>query len=233
MFCTKCGTQAPEGARFCRTCGQPLETPASVPAETAPFTPNLEPLPATALPTPGLTVAAPPVPSYVPPTAPVAVSLPAPFAGFWLRAVAYLIDGAIVGAAFGVIVAVLIGSVGLRFFRGFVPGVYDRPANPFLPVALLGVIFVLLPITIVLTWLYYAYMESSTHQGTLGKMALGLFVTDLQGRPVTFGRASGRFFAKIITGLIPFFIGYIMAGFTEKKQALHDMIASCLVLKKI
>ena len=50
---------------------------------------------------------------------------------------------------------------------------------------------------------------------------------------MTFGRASGRFFAKIITGLIPFFIGYIMAGFTEKKQALHDMIASCLVLKKI
>ncbi len=75
-------------------------------------------------------------------------------------------------------------------------------------------------------------MESSSYQGTLGKMALGLIVTDLQGRRVTFGRASGRFFAKIITGLIPFALGYIMAGFTEKKQALHDMIASCLVLRK-
>lgn len=63
-------------------------------------------------------------------------------------------------------------------------------------------------------------------------MALGLTVTDLQGRRVTFARASGRFFAKIITGLIPLAIGYIMAGFTEKKQALHDMIASCLVLRK-
>lgn len=63
-------------------------------------------------------------------------------------------------------------------------------------------------------------------------MALGLIVTDMQGRRVTFARASGRFFAKIITNLIPLWIGYIMAGFTEKKQALHDMIASCLVLKK-
>ena len=63
-------------------------------------------------------------------------------------------------------------------------------------------------------------------------MALGLTVTDMRGRRVTFGRASGRFFAKMITGLIPLCIGYIMAGFTEKKQALHDMIASCLVLKK-
>jgi uncharacterized RDD family membrane protein YckC len=63
-------------------------------------------------------------------------------------------------------------------------------------------------------------------------MALGLTVTDLQGRRVTFARASGRFFSKLITGLIPLAIGYIMAGFTEKKQALHDMIASCLVLRK-
>jgi uncharacterized RDD family membrane protein YckC len=59
-----------------------------------------------------------------------------------------------------------------------------------------------------------------------------LIVTDWNDQPVTFGRATGRFFAKIITGLIPLGIGYIMAGFTEKKQALHDMIASCLVLRK-
>jgi uncharacterized RDD family membrane protein YckC len=75
-------------------------------------------------------------------------------------------------------------------------------------------------------------MESSVHQGTLGKMALGLTVTDMQGRRVSFGRATGRYFAKMITGMIPLAIGYIMAGFTEKKQALHDMIASCLVLRK-
>ena len=64
-------------------------------------------------------------------------------------------------------------------------------------------------------------------------VALGLIVTDMNDQRITFGRASGRFFARIISNLIPLEIGYIMAGFTEKKQALHDMIASCLVLRKI
>jgi uncharacterized RDD family membrane protein YckC len=64
-------------------------------------------------------------------------------------------------------------------------------------------------------------------------MALGLSVTDMQGRRITFARASARFFAKIVTNLIPLFIGYIMAGFTARKQALHDMIASCLVLRRV
>jgi len=58
-----------------------------------------------------------------------------------------------------------------------------------------------------------------------------LIVTDLNGNRISFGRASGRFFSKIISGLIPFGIGYILAGFTERKQALHDMIAGCLVLR--
>jgi uncharacterized RDD family membrane protein YckC len=102
-----------------------------------------------------------------------------------------------------------------------------------LGMGIIGMYFGIISIAIVGGWLYYAYCESSTWQGTLGKKALGLIVTDLEGRPVTFGRASGRFFSKIITGLIPFGIGYIMAGFTARKQALHDMIASCLVLRRI
>jgi len=81
-------------------------------------------------------------------------------------------------------------------------------------------------------WLYSAYLESGEKQDTWGKQALSIYVTDLSGNRVSFGRASGRFFAKIISGLIPLGIGYIMAGFTERKQALHDMIASCLVLRK-
>ncbi len=81
-------------------------------------------------------------------------------------------------------------------------------------------------------WLYFAYLESGEKQGTWGKQMLGLYVTDLAGNRISFGRASGRFFAKIITGLIPLGIGYIMAGITERKQALHDMIASCLVLRR-
>jgi uncharacterized RDD family membrane protein YckC len=73
-------------------------------------------------------------------------------------------------------------------------------------------------------------MESSSKQATLGKMALALKVTDLQGRRISFARATGRHFAKIISGMI-LLIGYIMAGFTERKQALHDMIAGTLVIR--
>jgi uncharacterized RDD family membrane protein YckC len=75
-------------------------------------------------------------------------------------------------------------------------------------------------------------MESSEWQATLGKKALGLVVTDMAGNRVSFGRSTGRHFGKMLTNLIPAFIGYIMAGFTDKKQALHDMLAGCLVLRR-
>jgi len=81
------------------------------------------------------------------------------------------------------------------------------------------------------TWLYYALMESSKHQATIGKLALGLKVTDMNGQRISFARATGRYFGKIISGMI-LLIGYIMAGFTEKKQALHDIMANCLVVKR-
>ena len=72
-------------------------------------------------------------------------------------------------------------------------------------------------------------MESSSKQGTVGKMILNLRVVDMLGNRISFGRATGRFFGKILSGLI-LNIGYIMAAFTEKKQALHDMLAGCLVI---
>ena len=96
---------------------------------------------------------------------------------------------------------------------------------------MMSAVFASMAVSIVINWLYYALMESSAKQGTLGKMACGIKVTDMEGKPITFGRASGRFFAKILSGIICA-IGYIMAGFTEKKQALHDQIASTLVLRK-
>ncbi len=237
MYCTKCGSVVPEGAVFCRTCGNAV-TPASpaMPAESVLPLGSLDPV--LSAPPP---IGAPPLGSYVPPPA-VNPSLMAPYAGFWLRVVAYLIDSVILTIAFGAVIGILVASFGVRFFRGFIPGIYNQPTvsyepsypiHPFFPAAALGIFLVLLPITIVATWLYYALMEASVRQGTLGKLALGLFVTDLQGRRISFARATGRFFAKIITGLVPLFIGYIMAGFTQKKQALHDMIAGCLVLKKI
>ena len=78
---------------------------------------------------------------------------------------------------------------------------------------------------------YFAYMESSPNQGTIGKMALGIKVTDLDGNPISFGRALGRNAAKFISAII-LLIGFIMAAFTARKQALHDMIAGTLVVTK-
>jgi len=86
---------------------------------------------------------------------------------------------------------------------------------------------------LVLHWLYFAGMESSARQATIGKSMMSLQVANTDGQRLSFGHATGRFFAKLVSGLIPFMIGYIMAAFTAKKQALHDLIAGTLVLKKL
>ena len=83
---------------------------------------------------------------------------------------------------------------------------------------------------VVVGWLYYSLMESSPTQATLGKMAMGLRVTDMENQRVDFSRATGRFFGKFLS-LFTFCIGFIMAAFTTRKQALHDQLASTLVLR--
>lgn len=77
---------------------------------------------------------------------------------------------------------------------------------------------------------YFVGFESSAYQATPGKMALGLIVTDSDGRRISPMRAVGRYFAKILSAMI-LLIGFIMVAFTERKQGLHDMIASTLVVK--
>lgn len=201
MYCTKCGAGLAQGAVFCSVCGQTTGGPT--------------------------TVAGVPVVSAggAWPAGPVL-----PYAGFWLRFVAYIIDGFVLGAGFIAIIVVLamvtgLGSAVSRIHSG------EDIGEAF---ALLGVasIFLGIGIAIVGGWLYFAMMESSSWQATLGKRALSIEVTDMAGQRISFGRASGRHFGKIITNLIPFAIGWILAGVTEKKQALHDMIASCLVVRK-
>ena len=86
-------------------------------------------------------------------------------------------------------------------------------------------------LTTVIALLYWSLMESSKYQATVGKIALGLKVTDLDGNSLDFVKSLIRNVCKIISGMI-LFIGYIMAGFTEKKQGLHDIIAGTLVVKK-
>jgi len=126
------------------------------------------------------------------------------YSGFWLRVAAALLDGLIVGA------------VTAPFTVGMSDGNrYGATASS---------------ISLVIWWLYEALMESSAKQATLGKMALGIRVTDLDGNRIGFGKATGRHFAKYLSALI-LGIGYLMAAFTERKQALHDMLAGTLVLR--
>jgi uncharacterized RDD family membrane protein YckC len=80
-------------------------------------------------------------------------------------------------------------------------------------------------------WLYFAILESSSWQATLGKKTLGLAVVNADGTRLTFGRACVRYVAKIVSG-ITLCIGYMMAGWTSQKRALHDMIAETLVVKR-
>ncbi len=85
-------------------------------------------------------------------------------------------------------------------------------------------------ILISLGCLYYTLFEASSWQATPGKRILRLYVTDLNGQRITFQRALLRNIARQLSGFL--FIGYILAGFTEKKQALHDIIARCLVFRR-
>ena len=149
---------------------------------------------------------------------------PTQYAGFWLRFVAAFIDGVIVN-----IVASVIGAViGGGSFAALSRNANQDPLTS-LPLILSAMSTIIL-ICVALSFGYHAYMESSEKQATLGKMVMGLKVTDLNGQRISFARASGRFFSKIISAMI-FYIGFIMAGFTEKKQGLHDMIAGTLVVR--
>ena len=152
-----------------------------------------------------------------------------------MRAIALVIDQLLMSIVFAIIfIPLFITMGGMSIFAQLGRARVDPDMDPS---QVLGPAFVLMilaaaGIGLVVGWLYYAYSESSAAQATLGKRALGLYVTDLNGQRISFARASARYFCKIITGMVPLFIGYILAGVTQRKQALHDMIAACLVLRR-
>jgi uncharacterized RDD family membrane protein YckC len=127
------------------------------------------------------------------------------YAGFWKRVGASLLDGLIFGIPLALISGIIFGF-----------------ANDSLSSNLF---------TFIAGFLYKTLMESSSRQGTLGKTIIGIKVTDLNGERISFGRAVGRYFASFLSAFI-LGIGFLMAGWTKKKQALHDMIAGTLVVNK-
>jgi uncharacterized RDD family membrane protein YckC len=215
MYCSKCGTAIPQGEAFCSACGQPVNPPfaagpnASISAASVP--------PSLARPY----VSVSPAPLF-PQSA---------YAGFWLRVVAAIIDGIVISIPLVPMCLILFASMIPALTRG------EDPMNVVMTVLPRIALFLLA--ALILSWLYWAGLESSAWQATLGKKALGLYVTEIAGNRATFARASGRFFAGRGIGHVPsfgglyFLISCICAGLTEKKQALHDMIASCLVLRRV
>ena len=151
------------------------------------------------------------------------------YAGFWLRLLAYLIDQTVL---FGIYFSIYAAARVLNpdaFGTGTVVS-----GNQVDTVALASTFLALANIAAVcgaIGWAYYAVLESSPARGTLGKLALGLYVADTYGDPIGFWRAVARHFLKLFSS-VTLGIGWMMAGFTPRKQALHDLLAGTLVLRK-
>lgn len=155
---------------------------------------------------------------------------PVQYAGFWWRFLAYIIDNIIVSFASWIVLLPIMGIFGISLYSMAESG-YDLEDSPVMWGSIVSMYTSIFFVSIIINWLYYAIMESTKSQGTVGKLILKIKVTDYNYERITFGRATGRFFGKFISQFI-LLIGFIMAGFTERKQALHDMMASCYVIKE-
>ena len=220
LFCSKCGTTIPDDSTYCMKCGQPTYVTTGGSSVILPPAAGAVSAPSGGAGTPVLNA------SYVP-----AYEIRPVYAGFWLRFVAYVLDAIILGVF---TIPIMIGAavlMGVGSVISSLPRNGDPFENGFPPIfALFMLVFV--GVAFVGGWLYHALLECSEWQGTAGKRIVGILVTDMGNARVTFARATGRYFAKFISGMIPLGIGYIIAGFTEKRQAIHDMLAGTLVLRK-
>lgn len=215
MFCSKCGSALAADSTFCGSCGNPVNarvmaTPAPVPVGVATVPPSSAPVSAYSAATLTRT------PTY---------------AGFWLRFLAWLIDGLILSPVVFLFLFLGLGMTGGLAHLMALSQRHGGEVDPAAFATFFSMFFTFVAAMLVVRWLYFAYLESGEKQATWGKQVLGLYVTDVQGQRISFAHASGRFFAKLVSNLIPLELGYIMAAFTERRQALHDMIASTLVLK--
>lgn len=135
------------------------------------------------------------------------------FGGFWIRVGAYFID----------FVVMLIPNMLLSFLIRSM-----NPADNEIEQAVIEAMSFIL--SQIVWWVYYAVLHSSKWQASVGKMAVGLKVVDEKGNRISFGRATGRYFALYLSTLI-LGIGCMMVGWTKKKQGLHDIIAGTYVIK--
>jgi uncharacterized RDD family membrane protein YckC len=149
---------------------------------------------------------------------PLKEAAPSKYGGFWLRFIASLIDSVILtGIYYAIAISYTLAQKG--------------NVSAMNPLLMLKEVIWWQIISFLITFLYFTIMESGGSMGTFGKMVMGLMVTDEKEQPISFPRAMARYFSKYISDLT-LFIGYIMIGFTKKKQGLHDMIAGTLVVRR-
>lgn len=152
------------------------------------------------------------------------------YAGFWKRVGAYILDAIILYIPNMIITKMMGGDAAQDALKqAMISGAGDAHAIGAAYGEFYSTMGLAMVITSVLSWLYFAYCESSAWQATPGKLALGIRVTDLEGKRISFLRALGRYPAKILSGII-LCIGFLMVAWTQRKQGLHDMICGTLVL---
>jgi len=153
------------------------------------------------------------------------------YAGFWWRFLAIIIDGLILGVVKWIVITPILGVIGFGAYQVASSGEMNEGAAIGMIGAFAGAMMMVWVFTLLAGWLYFSLMESSKFQGTVGKLALGIIVTDGDGNKISFGRATGRYFGKFLSAII-LYVGFMMAGFTANKQGLHDILAGTFVWKK-
>ncbi len=144
------------------------------------------------------------------------------YAGFWLRVAAWLIDAVILGP-----IAVLASALVV----GVMAWAWVPPTGAAVPGYAFAAWLWVCPVVFALSWLYCSGCESSRWQATPGKRVLGLRVTDARGHRIGFARASARWVGRLASAAMAG-IGYLLAGWTARKQALHDLMAGCCVVRQ-
>ena len=194
---------SPDGARFCSSCGKPYAPAALVPIGDHLICSNCKPAF---------------LQSLREGRQSISTQL---YGGFWIRFLARMIDGILVGIVTTILQLFLAAGLGFNLIG------LDRRPNDFGPMMVFVILVYLIGIGINLAYEVYFLV---TRGATPGKMMLNLKVTRSDGGPITPGRAVGRFFGYLLSTMTAA-IGFIIAAFDDQKRALHDHLCDTRVIR--
>jgi len=244
MICPRCSVEARPDATFCANCGASLspgfagEDPAerTLPTAEEPSVPAGAPWPGTARPElPPAPPMAPSLSGWEPVAPPPAMPFGAPepvappaaaliYAGFWRRLWAAFLDGVVLWALsvpFIIMWLLPLTNVNMEQYEGL-------PSDQ--QMEIFGACLLYWLVTTLMEFLYFGLFESSRRRATLGRIALGIQVTDVHGNRIGLGRAFLRRIARVLS-VFTFGIGFLVSLFSKRRQTLHDLLAGTLVVR--